>query len=58
MKKKEKKKERAVSYLERAKQQYPDVPLFKQQIIAKLLKLQDEIRQLEKRYGKGFPLGF
>ena len=54
-----KKKKATTSYLQRAKQQYPDVPLFKQKIIAKFLEAQDELRRLKKRYAKaGLPLVF
>jgi hypothetical protein len=53
----EKKKKARISYLERAKQQYPEVPLFKQKIIARFLEIQDELRRLKKRYAKaGLPL--
>ena len=51
------KKKARISYLDRAKQQYPDVPLFKQKIIAQFLEIQDELRRLKKRYAKaGLPL--
>ena len=54
-----KKKKARTSYLQRAKRQYPDVPLFKQKIIAKFLEAQDELRRLKKRYAKaGLPLVF
>ena len=54
-----KKKKARISYLERAKQRYPDVPFFKQKIIAKFLEAQDELRRLKKRYAKaGLPLIF
>ena len=54
-----KKKKARTSYLQRAEQQYPDVPLFKQKIIAKFLEAQDELRRLKKALCKsGTAVGF